>query len=476
MRIISLDVGEKRIGVARADSSVRIAVPVTTIEVNGSEFDEIARIMRLYSTNYVVLGLPRSNEGNETAQSVYVRNFARTLGEKIPDIKIRFQDESLTSVEAEKRLKARKKNFEKGEIDAEAATIILQDFIESFEEKKPKSKTTSIVERSTEKAALNSKKVTTSSKKAIKKSAKLVTKGSKKVVKKSTRIMRKFLFIIIPTVVILGLGALGAFFWYQDQLKPVVDVCPYDYCEDIEFVVNEGDTKDIVANHLADQKLIKNSFAFKIYTKLHNGNDTFKTGSYTLNAHMDPKEIIDVLIKGSKSSDVFSFTILPGENIFSIQKRLKEVGYTEEEIKEAFEDPFEGASYKPKSASLEGYLIGETYEFYKGTTVKQLIERFMTGMDDLINNNNLPARLAEKGLSVHEAIILASIVQKEARMTPGEPNTPNEEQKTVAQIFLKRLQLGISLGSDVTVSYAIDAIDPERQFYDNNASALNIDS
>ena len=136
MRIISLDVGEKRIGVARADSSVRIAVPVTTIEVNGSEFDEIARIMKLYSTNFAVLGLPRSNEGNETAQSVYVRNFARTLGEKIPDIKIRFQDESLTSVEAEKRLKARKKTYEKGEIDAEAAAIILQDFIESFEEKK----------------------------------------------------------------------------------------------------------------------------------------------------------------------------------------------------------------------------------------------------------------------------------------------------------------------------------------------------
>ncbi len=121
MRIISRDVGEKRIGVARADSSVRIAIPVTTIEVNGNEYDEIARILKLYNTNFLVLGLPRSNEGNETAQSAYVRNFASILAEKIPDAKIRFQDESLTSVEAEKRLKARKKNYAKGEIDAEAA-------------------------------------------------------------------------------------------------------------------------------------------------------------------------------------------------------------------------------------------------------------------------------------------------------------------------------------------------------------------
>ena len=473
MRIISLDVGEKRIGVARADSSVRIAVPVTTIEVNGTEFDEIARIMKLYSTNFAVLGLPRSNEGNETAQSVYVRNFARTLGEKIPDIKIRFQDESLTSVEAEKRLKARKKSYEKGEIDAEAAAIILQDFIESFEEKKPQSKTTTIVERSTEKAALNSKKVTDGSKKIIKKSAKLVTNESKKVVKKSRHVMRKF-FILIPVLAVLGLGALGAFFWYQDQLKPAIEVCPEDYCPDIEFVINEGDTKDIIANHLADQGLIKNSFAFKIYTKLNNGGDTFKTGTYNLNPHMEPKEIIEALIKGSKNSDVFSFTILPGENIFSIQKKLIEAGFSYEEVTEAFQDPFEYANYKPKSASVEGYLLGETYEFYKGTTVKQILERFMNGMDEIINNNNLPARLAEKGLSVHEAIILASIVQKEARMT--DPNVANEEQKTVAQIFLKRLRTGMNLGSDVTVSYAIDAIDPERKRYDNNADALAVES
>ena len=475
MRIVSLDVGEKRIGVARADSSVKIAIPVTTIEVNGNEFDEIARILRLYNTNFLVLGLPRSNEGNETAQSAYVRSFASTLSEKIPDVKIRFQDESLTSVEAEKRLKARKKTFEKGEIDAEAASIILQDFIESFEEKRFLDKNKTILEKSTEKAALNSKKVTAGSKKVVKASAKLVAKESKMVVKKSTKLMKK-LFIIIPIVVVLGVGALVAFFWYQDQLKPVIEVCTEEteLCLDTEFVVNEGDTKDIVANHLADQALIKNSFAFKIYTKLNHGGDTFKTGTYRLNSHMEPKEIIEALIQGSKSSDVFRFTILPGENIFSIQKKFREAGFSEDEIRETFEDPFEYANFKPKTASVEGYLLGETYEFYKGTTVKQILERFMAGMDNAINDNNLPARLSEKGLSVHEAIILASIVQKEARMT--DPNVANEEQKTVAQIFLKRYKIGMSLGSDVTVSYAIDAEDPERRYYNNNADALNIDS
>ena len=132
MRVIGLDVGEKRIGVAKADSSTRIAVPVGFYEVDGSEWQKIARIASMNSTNFFVLGLPRSNEGNETKQSLYVRNFAKTLVEKIPEARVKFQDESFTSVEAEERLKSRKRTYEKGEIDAEAAAIILQDFLENF--------------------------------------------------------------------------------------------------------------------------------------------------------------------------------------------------------------------------------------------------------------------------------------------------------------------------------------------------------
>ena len=114
MKILGLDVGEKRIGVARVDSATRIAVPVSFIEVNGNEWQELARLTNLHNTKFFVIGLPRSNEGNETKQSLYARNFAKILTEKIPGAKIRFQDESLTSVEAESRLKSRQKKYEKG--------------------------------------------------------------------------------------------------------------------------------------------------------------------------------------------------------------------------------------------------------------------------------------------------------------------------------------------------------------------------
>ena len=113
MKIIGLDVGTKRIGVARADSTVKIAVPIGFIEVDGTEFDQILKIARQNSTNSFVIGLPRSLQGEETAQSRYTRLFAKKLKERLNEAKIAFQDESLTSIEAENRLKKSKKPYEK---------------------------------------------------------------------------------------------------------------------------------------------------------------------------------------------------------------------------------------------------------------------------------------------------------------------------------------------------------------------------
>ncbi|MDO4507978.1 MAG: Holliday junction resolvase RuvX [Candidatus Saccharibacteria bacterium] len=139
MKVLGLDVGARRIGVAKADSNTRIAVPVGFLTRDGSEWLKIGRFLADLGTNWLVLGLPRSNSGGETQQTEYVREFAKELAERFPEVRIDFEDESLTSVEAEERLILRlggfkngKKSYERGEIDAEAATIILQDFLERY--------------------------------------------------------------------------------------------------------------------------------------------------------------------------------------------------------------------------------------------------------------------------------------------------------------------------------------------------------
>jgi putative Holliday junction resolvase len=125
---LALDVGEKRIGVAVGDSGVRIAVPFDTIEVDGNEIQRIAQLVVSEKADTVVVGYPRNQSGEPTAQTAYVENFAKQLTDIAPDLV--FQDESLTSVLAEQRLKGYGRPYSKGDIDAQAAAILLQDYLE----------------------------------------------------------------------------------------------------------------------------------------------------------------------------------------------------------------------------------------------------------------------------------------------------------------------------------------------------------
>lgn len=126
-QLLSLDVGERRIGVAVADTAIRIPVALETIEVDGSELTAIAKIVTLDNIDTIVVGYPRNQSGEPTAQTTYVLQFAQQLKDMAPVV---FQDESLTSVIAEQQLKADKRPYTKGDIDARAAALILQDYLE----------------------------------------------------------------------------------------------------------------------------------------------------------------------------------------------------------------------------------------------------------------------------------------------------------------------------------------------------------
>ena len=480
MRVLGLDVGEKRIGVARANSSTRIAIPIGFIDVNGTEWDELAKLSRLHNTEYFVIGLPRSNEGNETAQSMYVRQFAKTLVEKIPGAKIRFQDESFTSVVAEERLKSRRKAFSKGEIDAEAASIILQDFLENInlntpaQNTPPASSSSSIPDSSRNpNAGANISNTNTNGvpeelqniQAVARKEVDKVKLNSKKAKSK----MKKVGMVLLPLFIILIAGGVGTFFWAKTMLTPVDGSCEPSVCEEIPFVVSDGESKAVIASNLEQAGLIKNSFVFKTYMHLFKSDVNLKSGTYRFNKGMSVDDIIAKLAKGVEDENTFTFTILPGETIYSIKDKLRKLNYTSEDIETAFKSDYDYDMLKerPQGATLEGYLYGETHEFYSTASVSEILNTFLKGMQDVIDQNDLKEKYASRDLSLFEGITLASVVQKEAA---------SPEQPTVAQVFLSRLEYGIPLGSDVTVSYALDTVDPERNVYSDNAAALTVDS
>lgn len=128
-KYVALDVGTVRIGVAVGDSAVRIAVAYDTVPVDGHEVETILEIIVKEAADVVVVGYPRNQSGEPTAQTAYSQAFAKKIRDC--DAEVVFQDESLTSVLAEKYLISLGRPYQKGDIDAQAAALILQDYLEA---------------------------------------------------------------------------------------------------------------------------------------------------------------------------------------------------------------------------------------------------------------------------------------------------------------------------------------------------------
>ena len=513
MRIIGLDVGTKRIGVAKADTSVRIAIPNGYVLVNGQEIPEILRIARLNDTNFFVVGLPRSNDGNETAQSAYARKFADTLAASMPGARIYFQDESLTSVVAEERLKKRKKNFEKGEIDAEAASIILQDFIEHYAAKLAQNAASKIPNQLVNPVAemnpsfspaatLGSPEVQS----IINEPTKLEAESteSPRPDRSLEKPMKKVKRILLSLFILLFLAGLfgGGYYWYS--LQPVSSAnCRFDsakaaaesnekesnsVCEYQTIEISAGESVKQIANNLKQADLIRNPLAFELYARINNLHAKLKTGKYSFRKTMSARAIAKQLVNGVVSSDVFNLTILPGTNLLGdkgksqtgIIHQFRTLGYSEEEINQALTKHYDNPVLKglyadetklsnpeiPVKLALEGYLYGETYQFYNHEKLENVITTILNQFNDVVVSNQLEEKFKTRGFTLREGIILASIIQKEA-------NT--EDMPGVSMVFQNRLKQGIALGSDVTATYAADITGIDRTNA-TNADILAVNS
>ena len=126
--LLSLDVGEKRVGIALAEVPTFFARPVTTLQNNDQLAETITDLINQYQITTIVIGYPRNQSGDPTEQTKVAEETVHAL--HLPDtITLAWQDESLTSVKAEEELESRGKSYEKADIDSLAATFILEDYV-----------------------------------------------------------------------------------------------------------------------------------------------------------------------------------------------------------------------------------------------------------------------------------------------------------------------------------------------------------
>ncbi len=131
--VIALDVGERRIGVAVANVHARLASPLTTLLNTENIYQDIHDLLDQHAAKVLVVGLPRGLDGQHTAQTVVVEEFKAALEQTLA-IPVYWQDEAMTSRQAESELEARGKPYKKEDIDALSATYILEDFMRDHPE------------------------------------------------------------------------------------------------------------------------------------------------------------------------------------------------------------------------------------------------------------------------------------------------------------------------------------------------------
>lgn len=234
----------------------------------------------------------------------------------------------------------------------------------------------------------------------------------------------------------------GVVVWYCLALLPVDARASMR----VGVEVTEGMTPSSIGTLLEEKKLIRSSYVFDVYTRLSGTHSKLQAGSYRLSPSQSLQSIVNDLASGKV--DQLTVTFLPGATVAEDKQALTKAGYSAAEADTAFAKKYNHPLFasKPLGGDLEGYIYGDTYSFNRGETVDKILMTTFNEYNAAITTHNLAAGFKKQGLSLFRGITLASIVQREVSGV--------NDQRQVAQIFLKRLNMNMPLGSDVTYHYA----------------------
>ncbi|MFQ6019709.1 MAG: endolytic transglycosylase MltG, partial [Dehalococcoidia bacterium] len=237
-----------------------------------------------------------------------------------------------------------------------------------------------------------------------------------------------------------------------DEIGPGATVTPIPG-ETAVIPIERGDSPETIGERLEEAGVINSSLHFRILISLLGYDQLLQAGLYefdpgtpTLTAvqrirsgQISPLQA--VVPEGLRREEVAA--ILAGQGVIPAQEFLAAATTTTPY-------DFDFLAGLPMGTPLEGYLFPATYSFGRDTDADGVVEAFLTAFDQ---NLSLALRqeAAEAGLSLHTVVTIASIVEREARVS--------EERPVIAQVFLKRLRLGQPLEADPTVQYAV-ANDP----------------
>lgn len=218
----------------------------------------------------------------------------------------------------------------------------------------------------------------------------------------------------------------------------------------VTFTIAPGETAVQIAQRLESQGLIRDANLFRALLRVRGVDRTLEAGDYQLRRNMSMPEIMATLQHGRPPT--MRVTIVEGWRTEQIAGLLRatELANPDRFLELARNGAGFGHDFlsdRPDdSTSLEGYLFPDTYEFESDVTAADVIDRMLAAFDARFTTE-MREQAEAQGLSIHEAVTLASIIEREARVP--------DERRIIASVFHNRLEAGMHLNADPTVQYAL---------------------
>lgn len=218
----------------------------------------------------------------------------------------------------------------------------------------------------------------------------------------------------------------------------------------VQFKIIEGMNTDEIARRLERENVIDSALKFKLIAKLNGYDSELKIGNYNLTTNMTYDEVFEKFLAGAP--EFITVTIPEGFTVKDIAKRLNNEGIVDYDnfLKRA--ESFAPYNYIERNNKTfyycEGFLFPDTYQFSTDMSADDILYMMADNFDYRLSQR-MRDRAAEENLSIYELITLASIVEKEVRYA--------EDRPIVAQVFFKRLKVGMPLQTDASLQYLMDS-------------------
>ncbi|HUY74162.1 MAG TPA: endolytic transglycosylase MltG [Candidatus Dormibacteraeota bacterium] len=278
--------------------------------------------------------------------------------------------------------------------------------------------------------------------------------------------MRRLIALVV-ILAVLGFGTSKTMDWWNFNVNTPISTSSHT----VPFNVDQGETPTDIGTNLFDLHLIRSTVAFDLYTRLTNAGPSFEAGSFVLNSNMSLAQIVSALQHSNPTEQVITFP-----EGFPLREQAKTVEakklgaapnfFTAADYLQAAKDPSWAASYgflprQPASADFpyEGYLFPDTYQIDPAAGVRGLVKEQLDQFG-VVFSSDLQAQIAQAtpnrpAETVQAIVILASMVDREANA-----NNPSD-RGNVCSVYYNRLKIGMPLGVDATLLYALGRLSPE---------------